>query len=212
MNQGLESTVDPNANKYVQQGAGGFGFGGKAAPFQRYKECKYNKPSFDVPIKWPFPFIDIQNVGDNLGAVYRARTGKSSAAYDPFSASSPQYQPVQSYLQNRSNVNNNNSSNYSPYNNTSPSYNSSSSGNFSFGGTQPSYGSTANANPFGPPQPQQQQQQAKPATFSFGTANPAPSPPLGFGTVTSSPPGFGAPSTVAVKSSPPPMMPPAAKK
>eukprot|EP00029_Vermamoeba_vermiformis_P007819 TRINITY_DN3489_c0_g5_i2.p1 TRINITY_DN3489_c0_g5~~TRINITY_DN3489_c0_g5_i2.p1 ORF type:complete len:664 (+),score=220.73 TRINITY_DN3489_c0_g5_i2:1015-3006(+) len=188
MNQGLESTVDPNASKYVQHGAAGFGFGGsKAAPFQRYKEY-------------------IQNVGDNLGAVYRARTGKSSAAYDPFSASSPQYQPVQSYLQNRNtSMNNNNSSsnNYNPYGNNTTS---SSSGNFSFGGsTAPSYGPppVSNANPFGPPQPQAPQQQA-PKPFSFGTAT-APSPTsTGFGTTSS--------FTLGTVTSSPPMMPPAAKK
>ncbi len=42
-----------------------------------------------------------------MGAVYRARTGKSSAAYEPHAVSSPQYQQVQQLLHNRSSYSNN---------------------------------------------------------------------------------------------------------
>ncbi len=176
MNQGLESTVDPNAHKYQQGGAAAFGFGGKAAPFQRYKECKYNYLHMKGSMVFSlFPFLDIQNVGDNLGAVYRARTGKQSAAYDPFSAgSSPQYQQVQSYLQNRSNAYPNNSSNFSFGSTSAPSLPP--QGNFAM--------NAYNANPFSAPQAPQPQLPVKaqmppgippkPTSFSFGGTTPAP--------------------------------------
>jgi hypothetical protein len=196
INQGLEATLDLNASKYGGSGSI-FAKGAKAAPFQRYKDY-------------------IQNVGDNLGAVYRARTGKSSAAYDPFSAgSSPQYQQVQSYLQNRSHNNNNSMYNAPNSYNASP--------NFTLPSVSPplpSYGTATSVNPFNalppqaqqanpfgtmPPQAQQAVQQQKPSSFTFGsTVTSSPPPQPAFGTGSTGGFSFGGvptpPSTIAVRS------------
>jgi hypothetical protein len=150
--------------------------------------------------------------------VYRARTGKSSAAYDPFSAgSSPQYQQVQSYLQNRSHNNNNSMYNAPNSYNASP--------NFTLPSVSPplpSYGTAPSVNPFNalppqaqqanpfgtmPPQAQQAVQQQKPSSFTFGStvnSSPPPPPQPAFGTGTTGGFSFGSvptpPSTIAVRS------------